>query len=537
MEREALWSERMKKPAVQRVQYLLPLLIALLLPIIYHVVSRPFGPGIYLGLDDGYIHATLARNLARTGILGINPGEGGGGSSSLIWTTLLTLPALLHIPTDLTALLLGIATNVLAVFAVWKVSRLFLSDRLALVAAFLAALSGQSAALALTGMESMLAPALVMLGFAANRNNKKARYFFFTLAALTRIETLLTPVILVTVEYFDRQNQQQTKSLKSTFLPLAWVVGIALAGLGVLALLGHGMPSTFLGRRWLYGLGEQIFSLPIPFVPFTRYSLQSNVVRLAAFVGPGGPLRYLWAGAILFLIYFGIVGIWMRRSRGRVLTIYLILQALFALYVIGSEGHIGRYLAFFWLLLPLFTIVGWQAIGITLRGLPKTIYLYGSAVLLLIGYIPQLGHWSTWHAQSIQHLATVHATMAEDVDELVPEGETVAAFDIGLLSFRSTHRIFDLGGLTGKETVHAMYHGIVPKLMKAKDIKYIVLPEVKPQSYERIAGNLRIDPSRYKLLSMRKLPPVDPDYLNATRIAMPILSLLDLSTPNLDING
>ena len=52
-------------------------------------LASPAAPG--LPLDDGWIHATYARNLARHGSLCLNPGEPSTGTTSFLWTALLAL--------------------------------------------------------------------------------------------------------------------------------------------------------------------------------------------------------------------------------------------------------------------------------------------------------------------------------------------------------------------------------------------------------------------------------------------------------------
>jgi hypothetical protein len=53
-------------------------------------VFHAYGPRPFVyALDDPYIHLTLARNLATTGVLGLNPGEWSSASSSPAWTLLL----------------------------------------------------------------------------------------------------------------------------------------------------------------------------------------------------------------------------------------------------------------------------------------------------------------------------------------------------------------------------------------------------------------------------------------------------------------
>jgi len=59
-------------------------------------------------LDDGWIHQTYARNLAQTGQFAYVPGQISAGSTSPLWTLLLTLGHLLRLPPTMWAYFLGL---------------------------------------------------------------------------------------------------------------------------------------------------------------------------------------------------------------------------------------------------------------------------------------------------------------------------------------------------------------------------------------------------------------------------------------------
>ena len=63
--------------------------------------------GLGFPLDDAWIHQTYARNLARNGRLEFIPGTSSAGSTAPLWTLLLTLGYVLHLPYLWWAYLLG----------------------------------------------------------------------------------------------------------------------------------------------------------------------------------------------------------------------------------------------------------------------------------------------------------------------------------------------------------------------------------------------------------------------------------------------
>jgi len=64
---------------------------AAVLAVLYARIVRVCGGELVYGLDDAYIHLTLARNLVEHGSWGINAGEFASTSSSLLWPALLAV--------------------------------------------------------------------------------------------------------------------------------------------------------------------------------------------------------------------------------------------------------------------------------------------------------------------------------------------------------------------------------------------------------------------------------------------------------------
>jgi hypothetical protein len=85
---------------MMREAWRLPLLLsgAALLVVALYVGLSAAGAGPGFPLDDGWIHQTYARNLARTGRWEYMPGVVSAGSTAPIWTVWLTVGHLLGIP-------------------------------------------------------------------------------------------------------------------------------------------------------------------------------------------------------------------------------------------------------------------------------------------------------------------------------------------------------------------------------------------------------------------------------------------------------
>lgn len=218
--------------------------------------DRPF---VYV-LDDPYIHLTLARNLATTGILGVNPGQWSSASSSPAWTAMLA--GLYLVAGD--QLLAPLVLNLLLAAALvwWLVDFLLRAGYAPLTVAVLGVgflFLVPLIPLAFTGMEHLLHLALVLA------------LVISTVKAADGRTSPAWPIGLALVATAVRYESLFVIAGLAGFLLLTrhWRLGLGLvaAGLGVIALfaavyVAHGespLPNTFLvkalstlpGESWL----------------------------------------------------------------------------------------------------------------------------------------------------------------------------------------------------------------------------------------------------------------------------------------------
>ena len=147
-------------------------------------------------LDDPYIHLDLARQIATTGLYGVNPGEYAAPSSSIIWPFLLApfafLPGFVQIPFIIGLLVTGSSA---AVITRMLPERLSPQTRIAL--AFTATLAFNLPGLALMGMENGLNVLLGLLAAQAclktlnGEQPPSAIWPVFILLPLVRYESIL----------------------------------------------------------------------------------------------------------------------------------------------------------------------------------------------------------------------------------------------------------------------------------------------------------------------------------------------------------
>src|SRR5207245_11172553 len=114
-------------------------------------------------LDDAWIHARMASNLADAAGLTFNPGERSAASSAPLWSMLLALPAYVGIPFPWAAYLLGlVATAILPWCGFVWIRRETGDPAAALAAALLLVSTHPFPWSAVSGMEPPLAAVMVI---------------------------------------------------------------------------------------------------------------------------------------------------------------------------------------------------------------------------------------------------------------------------------------------------------------------------------------------------------------------------------------
>ncbi len=510
--------------------------VAVLLAISFHFVSQARG-GFMLSLDEGYIHTVLAMNLADTGVLGLNPGQEGGGSSSPVWTLFMTLLTWIGVRPDIGAVFLSVVSLGLAVAFTVRYAFAMLKPTGAWIVAGIVVFLGQDAAMALTGLEAMLIAAFVILAlYFHGQGWSKRSTASFVAGSLIRPEVVFAAFTAWLADLYNAVTGKHRfknwyRAMEKPTERFIQIFVVFLAGLAVISMLAGTPPTALTGRRWLYGLGTQLYTMQSGAEFTFLHYLKSLAERLHSFIGPGGTVGWIWAIVVFALFVVGWVRLMVGdRSTGRATGMYLLLTPFFVGIVIGHEGHMSRYLAAFWLLMPIVVLLGWNFLfGLLPEGGFRKVVSVALAALLLAGLVPQIWRWGGWHADAVDHLRKVQLKMAYVVLERVPRTEPVAAFDIGVLAYRSRHQIVDLRGITDHQMASAMLKGRIPELLRQRGVKYAIIPESpnKATRYD-LVKRLGFDPT--KLKAIRTVSPVNgpQPYLKATQVARTKLTLYRL---------
>jgi hypothetical protein len=416
---------------------------------VYHRFGYP--------LDDAWIYQTYARNLARTGQWAFVPGLPSTGSTSILWTLLLTPVYWLPIDPRWGTHALGLLT--LTATALGS-ARLFKEDALGLSLAvgLGVALEWHLVWAAASGMETGLFAALLI-------------WFWVWLRRHDPIQCA------------HRWHTGLLAGIWGGILMLARPEGVL--ALGVAGLYGLLAPSRsgggmHLGRRlvWamLVGVGFALFLVPFfafnhaisgAWWPNTFYAKQTEyavlyrqpyLLRLFEQMATG------WIGAQVLLLPALLVSLWVglrRRTLDGVslapLGWALLHWALYAARLPVTYQH-GRYAI---PAIPVILIFGVRGMAhlIQLRS-ERRLLRFGSLVwtLSVVVLFPlMLGILGApAYARDVSFIEDEMVATARWVDENVPPDAIIAAHDIGALGYFAPRRLVDLAGLVSPAVIPFM---------------------------------------------------------------------------------
>ncbi len=481
------------------------LLLALLSVVIYVLYALwKTDPGF--PWDDSWIHMALARNLAETGRIGLHAGQWSGGGSSLLWVFLLAAGYRLGLSPWTMAILFGGTAHLVATWFFSRLAQDLLGRAGGSLAGVLYALCGPLVFLSLSGMETGL---LLALGIAAiwswTRSRPAWTAALLGLLVLLRIEAIALWGLVLVAEVVARRRERAAA-------PLALLVALPMAALvlnGAINWISGGqlLPITMTGRQWVWGLsspGSWVAQEKVSFLSGWRAYLLDWMLQAFRFeIWPA--LYWSFLGLALAWLAGGAAFVawrtWKerrdRRSWGVALLLLWgtgLLLTYFLLLPVPSTRH--QVVALPGLLLLL--VCGGEAIVALLnrnaasrsawiRGLGRALM-----VLLLLGAGAVL--WQQWlvnYEEQVNHINQAHVQMARWIAQNVPAGASVAAFDIGAISYLGQHNVIDLGGLTDSSLTPYLYENNIIPYLRDRDVTYLAMPDY-PDSHLWTA--LGIDP-------------------------------------------
>jgi hypothetical protein len=492
-----------------------------------HTTAGTFG----FPLDDAWIHAQFARNLALGNGFSYNPGVPVSGSTAPLWTLVMGTGYLVGGDAVFAAKFLGVLFLSLSVYFIYVLVRTISGDpKEALFAAVLVASLPRLVWASLSGMEVTLAVTLSLAGIMAHvlysTPGDKRQYVSTValgLAALARPECAVFFVAAMLDRAFSN-TFIRWKELAARDWLLPTIIHVALFLLIV-------FPFLLFSRR--FGIG---------FLPNTAYAkaLQWNAGVIAAFINHSGaeffrsltvrpfdyflsfmhesldnnPLLFVFAGLGALRMVFLLPFVEGSKYRSFIvpLSVLLFPLAIGVFVPFGTAGYQeGRYIA---PVAPLMLIMGTigmygaasyasrifgeaKSMGRPARIALERALIWGFMVMAVSVQVRNGWYRGRVYGREVANIEEMQVALGRWIDLSLPMDATVAANGIGAITYFSQREVLDTCGLVSPEVMAYMKPGVgresaVLSFLKERKPDYAVLfPNWYP---EMVRGEAIFDP-------------------------------------------
>jgi hypothetical protein len=438
--------------------------LALIGPAVYIYLASRF-QAIGFPLDDAWIHQTYARNLADRGEWAFLPGTHSAGSTSPLWTLLLTIPHLLarDVPYGLTYLLGSICLWGVACLGEMIFRRGTVNTQKYPYFGLMLVLEWHLVWAAVSGMETALIAALVLSVFYFLQKGTEKGFMLAGLLtgigigirpdAITLAGPLVWSIFLSSSTLRERM-QTCWRSLAAGAIPVAGYLMFNYL------LSGQIWPLTFYAKQAEYAeslklsLLNRNFNLAaLPLVGVGVFLLPGFVYQVVHSIRQRS---WFWSGMILWWLGYTLVyalRLPVADQPGR----YLI-PAMPVFFLIGFSGALG------W-------VHHWQHQSRTLWILQRVWQV--STVLVLATFFISGGRS---YAQDVAIINTEMVATAYWVAENTDREDLIAVHDIGAMGYFGQRNLVDLAGLVSPEVIPIIRNeDQLARLLNEKGASYLVI--------------------------------------------------------------
>lgn len=412
-------------------------------------------------LDDGWIHQTYARNLAQSGRLSYVGDQVSAGSTSPLWTALLSIAYLVGLPPRLWSYALGASFLALTGWASMALAaRLYPQQRR--LAAWVGAaclLEWHLAWASFSGMETTLFTSLSLL--VMERYVARARPVLVGLLGgllvLTRPEGLVLVVLVGAAVAVDalwierREGKERWHALGRRLGGMAGGVAVTLVPYAALnwATSGRLLPNTYYAKQVEYAV-----LLAQPLLTRLWRVARRPLVGGQVLLLPG----FVWAAAS------GLREGWQRQGvdRRTVLNRWLPLAwwaAYLGIYALRMpvDYQYGRYVMPTIPMLILYGIVGTASwLRLRSRRMVERAVSRALVAAIMCLFVAFLVIGQQAYVGDVRLIQCEMVRVARWIEGETPPGAMVAAHDIGAIGYYGGRQLIDLAGLVTPEVVPVM---------------------------------------------------------------------------------
>lgn len=466
---------------VQRPMVLSGLVLAVAVAVGLYLWSSSRVAGSGYPLDDAWIHQTYARNFAERGEWAFIPGQQSAGSTSPLWSVLLSAGYLMGLPHFTWSIFLGS----LSLFGLALVGETFFrvhapdADRSIPWAALFLIGEWHLIWASVSGMETLLAAFFVLLVLASiSRARGKG---WLVIGSLIGAGVWVRPDAITLIGPAGFCLLLVEPSLRRRLGSLAWLAaGLLLAFMPYLlfnlAVQGSLWPNTFYAKQAEYAVLRDTTIL-------ARYL---NILKLPL-IGSG---LFLLPGFVAFTVNA------LRGRRWAAVAAVLWFLGYALVYAIGLPVtyQYGRY---FMPAMPVYFCAGLAgSIFLAQRLRTRRVNWMLARVWLLSGALVWISFFAVGAGRYAMDVAIIESEMvtaARWVADNTPADALVAAHDIGALGYFGGRRLLDLAGLVSPEVIPFIRdEEQIAAWLDAKGADYLVvfsgwyqhLPEGKPVIFQ-----------------------------------------------------
>ncbi len=394
-------------------------------------------------LDDSWIYATMARNLATGHGFAFNPDEPVAGSTGPLYTFVLAFFYLLFREVIWSGKVFGMVCQIGAAVALYATVQALVPGRrvLALAAGVLMATAPALVWASLSGMEISFYLLLVCVGlYFYVRGRSVAAVLVWAVGVWLRPDGLF----LVALGIIGPPREAMKRALAAAPIVLAFLVFNHAVG-------GHWMPQT-VGVKAHFG---------IDLVHRT-----GNLLReWGALWGiPYRPADELEEPVLLLGLLAAGAAVTLRRRP--LLALYVLgLPIALSLFREHSASH-KRYILY---VIPFgiaLAAVGLDAIGRRLPGAAGRTSVAALAGACLVWQMAYAGRQAELHGWNVQNINEMQRRLGQFAEKITRPGDRIATNDIGAIGYFSHRPVVDLMGLiTPKEPLPRMLSKYRPELL------------------------------------------------------------------------
>ena len=421
------------------------------------IVSLRLNQGHFVyGLDDAYIHMSIAKNFALHGIWGVTPYAFSSSSSSLLWTLLLSAIFYIIGVNDLVPFILNIILGTITIFMVYYILRFYkihpVYNSLVLVGIVILT---PLPYLIFIGMEHILQIILVIafvflsVKILTDLNSKPLNYYLLLILtvplAMVRYESLIL-IFLVAFLFILK------KKFTYSFLIIVLAI-IPIAIYGIISILNGWsfLPNSVILKSYFTNTA---ITTSISYLP-NIYTILPNTISTL--------ITYLLA-MIIALLLLSIAAFRLRKNKTiwEVPTIWLIISGILIIIqlIFINNDWLLRYTSYLVvmgliaLLLGVYNYLPQKfSFKFNKKSVPKYLAISLLVFLLLSPFAIKM-YYLTITPQSTNNIYEQQYQMASFLSEYYPNG-SIAANDIGAINYFTNIQCLDLVGLSSNDVAQA----------------------------------------------------------------------------------